>query len=148
VRRDAAEGAPLPPPRRHDFARLATALLLILAAAVLLERSGRLLVRGTTLDAQDEARWLGWAWRRPDLADLFTRIDRRLAPGEPVVLLVPVNGWPDEFWVAVMARYHLAGHAVLEVRRGRLAGPAPPGTAVVRILSDGRIRIRRPGESR
>jgi hypothetical protein len=121
----------------------ATRLLLIFVAAVILVRAGRFATGGVVLDSHDETAWLGWAWRDPGVAEIWKRAAERMVPGERVVLLLPPDA--DPVWTGVMALYHLSGQELVEVRRGRIDRPLPPGATVVRLRPDGTVRIRRPG---
>lgn len=134
-------------PRRRRVgagAALVTRLLLLLAAAVVLARAGRFVAAGVQLDAHDERTWLAWAWRDPGLGGGLERIRGRLAPGERIALVLPPDA--DPVWTGVMVLYHLPEQELVDVRRGRSDRPLPPGATVVRIVRDGTMRIRRPGD--
>jgi hypothetical protein len=113
--------------------RLRAALLLIAALAVgvvLVLRAAALVADPSAPTAPREQRFLGWAWRFPEAPALLAQVRDELAPGEPVLLLLPRIQRRHAGWWQVMAVYHLPGHRLLGVE----TGPRPD-------LPDGRYAI-------
>jgi hypothetical protein len=124
--------------------RLSGGLLLALLAAVLLWRGIRLAAAGGgALDGRDERAWFAWAVRDAEIGSTYGRIRPRLAPGEPLVLVVPPQ--QSALWLGVMALYYLPEQKVAAVRMASEPVDLPDSATVVRFSPAGTATVERPG---
>jgi hypothetical protein len=97
------------------------------------------------LTAPQERRWMAWAYRQPDLEDLFADLEPRLDEQRDVVLLLPESVGSTWWWWA-MTEYYLPERRVVAARRYGLLldlpslqsiGALHPGTRFSRWLDRG-----------
>lgn len=113
--------------------RLALAALLALVAGISAWRAGGLAADPTTLSAERERRSFAWAWREPEAARIFARLEEQLPPGWPVRLVVAPGQGHNAQWWRFMASYHLDDNPVLEARVKR-PGAVVPGEGLVIVF--------------
>lgn len=106
-------------------AKLLRHAVLWLTVVVVIWRGGMLVIRpGGAFDGVGERRWFTWAYRRPDLRQLFAAVR---VHAQAVTVIVP-EAAPDVGWWTVMALYYLPQCRFVAIRgcgtcspKGRIA---------------------------
>lgn len=124
-----------PGPRLERWAQGA---LLLFLAVVVAQRGLGLARDPLRSSAQREEKFLGWAWREPEVGEVLAEVEAALSPGEPVMLALTAAEAGNSRWWRFMASYYLTRNPVVGVK-ARLAAraSAPPQAAVVLITPRG-----------
>jgi len=145
----------MPAPARWGALRRGLTLVLLAGLAVVLAlRTAGLARHSQEPSARGERRWMGWAWRWPEGGRELAQAAARLAPGEPVVLVVDPEQTRHADWWRFMASYHLDRNPVVGVEAGEgvpgsgggldLPGEPPVGRSAarrVRIGAGGQVEV-------
>jgi hypothetical protein len=113
-----------------------------LVVCVCVARVDCLLRHPPCLTAHGERTWLGWAYRHPEPEEIFQRIEDRLRPGEPIVV-VARQAEEETYWWRTMGAYFMPDHPIAALKDLAPGSGLPPavGTAQV-IVSPGERQIR------
>lgn len=123
----------------YTFRRLLGLIATVTICAVGLDR-GLALRSGTAFNAVGEREWFAWAYREGFAQPLATA-GQYLQKDEPIDLFVG-DGYFDEGWWRVMARYYLPTHDAHAVRWVDREQVVPRGRTLV-LVRDRVVRIIR-----
>jgi hypothetical protein len=107
---------------------------------VVVVRGVGLLLHPLAPSARGERRWMGWAWRGPEVGESLAQVERDLPPGAPVVLAVDASQAAHAGWWRFQASYHLSENPVLGVEVG--ASTLAPGGGL-HLLGEPPVAIAR-----